>query len=415
MKLWKFVNIGKTGNILVLSLSIALVFAIGAYCIVKKVVQAGLINITNLLIFLLILTGVLLASVLILAGMLNEKYLKEHSFASELKDFKSYLDSLYSASSEVEIYEVMCTFIGRMPYVDKAAVFYRSDILSEGAIWQQVPSAETSICSTSLENCSMAPSRQELSSRNSKGYIAYCSNILPEYKPGCAVCFPVVHADQIQSIVQVYTANEYSFDCTTLFTIESYIEVARPVINSKKTMYILNKKATTDRLTKLYNRNFLDPYLENQIEAANLSNQHISAIMVDLDHFKLVNDTYGHLMGDHILKAFAQLMLKCIRKTDLVARYGGDEFIVILPSTNIKTAEAIAERIRHEVAEAHIPFYDGIEPPSISCSVGVSTYPIFCSSKDALIKTSDIALLEAKQAGRNCMKTYQKEAFTTIS
>lgn len=174
-----------------------------------------------------------------------------------------------------------------------------------------------------------------------------------------------------------------------------------------KLLEILKTQASTDKLTELYNRSYLDPFLESEIASANKLNNQVSMIMVDMDHFKDINDTYGHVLGDHVLTIFAQVVLKCIRKTDVIARYGGDEFIVVLPCTDTDTAHSIAERIRQEVDAAHIPSLDDTVISSISCSVGVSTYPTLCNSKSNLIRTSDHALYEAKHSGRNCTIVYK--------
>lgn len=176
-----------------------------------------------------------------------------------------------------------------------------------------------------------------------------------------------------------------------------------------KLLKILKTQASTDKLTELYNRSYLDPFLESEIASANKLNRQVSMIMVDMDHFKKINDTYGHILGDHVLTIFAQVVLKCIRKTDIIARYGGDEFIVVLPSTDTETAHSVAERIRQEVSDAYIPPLEGVSISSISCSVGVSTYPTLCNSKSTLIRTSDNALYEAKNSGRNCTIVYQRK------
>jgi len=179
--------------------------------------------------------------------------------------------------------------------------------------------------------------------------------------------------------------------------------------HNMKLLEIFKTQASTDKLTELYNRSYLDPFLDNEIASANKLNKKVSMIMVDMDHFKDINDTYGHILGDHVLTIFAQVVLKCIRKTDIIARYGGDEFIVVLPSTDTETAHAIAERIRREVSLTYIPPMDDTAISSISCSVGVSTYPTLCNSKSSLIRTSDNALYEAKNSGRNCTIVYKSK------
>lgn len=184
------------------------------------------------------------------------------------------------------------------------------------------------------------------------------------------------------------------------------VYLANKLEHGRHLVEIFKKQASTDHLTELHNRSYLDPFLESEIAAADKYNNQVSMVMIDMDHFKEINDTYGHIVGDHVLAIFAQLVLKCIRKTDKIARYGGDEFIAVLPSTDTATAHDIAERIRQEVSSAYIPPIDGVTISSISCSVGVSSYPALCDSKSTLFKTSDIALYEAKHSGRNCTIVY---------
>lgn len=179
--------------------------------------------------------------------------------------------------------------------------------------------------------------------------------------------------------------------------------------NRRKAFEAFKEQASMDKLTELYNRSYLDPFLESEINAADKANQPISVIMVDMDHFKDINDTYGHVVGDHVLTIFAQVVLKCIRKTDIIARYGGDEFIVVLPSTDTETARAVADRIRNDVSETYIPPIDEVVISSIHCSVGVSTYPVLCDSKHTLLRTSDLALYKAKNSGRNCTIVYKND------
>jgi diguanylate cyclase (GGDEF)-like protein len=174
-------------------------------------------------------------------------------------------------------------------------------------------------------------------------------------------------------------------------------------------MIKLKEQSSMDRLTELYNRSYLEPFLEGKVDAAKRENQQISVMMVDMDHFKEINDTYGHVVGDTVLVIFAQVILKCLRKTDIIARYGGDEFIVVLPNTDTDTASSVADRIRNEVSETYIPPVDNVLISSIHCSIGISNFPELCDSKNMLIKTSDHALYMAKRSGRNCTKVYKAE------
>jgi len=170
------------------------------------------------------------------------------------------------------------------------------------------------------------------------------------------------------------------------------------------------KQSTSEWLEKINNRSILNPYLEGEISAAKKEGKPISVIMADLDHFREINNTYGHVVGDHILSIFTLSILKCVRKTDIIARYGGDEIIVVLPDTGSETAGQLAEKMREEVSKAYIPPIDGVVISSIHCSIGVSTYPALCNNKDSIISTSEIALYMAKRSGRNCTKVYRGES-----
>ncbi len=158
-----------------------------------------------------------------------------------------------------------------------------------------------------------------------------------------------------------------------------------------------------------FNRSFLDQFLNSEVEAAKAEDKPVSVIMADLDHFKDINSMYGHTVGDHILAIFTQAVLRCMRPTDFIARYGGDQIIIVLPGTDVEDAKSIAEHLREEVSKTYVPPVDGVVISSIYCSTGVSAYPTLSDDKNTLVRTSDLALHLAKQAGRNCTKVYKQE------
>jgi diguanylate cyclase (GGDEF)-like protein len=164
----------------------------------------------------------------------------------------------------------------------------------------------------------------------------------------------------------------------------------------------LKELAVIDPLTGAYNRRFLNENLQHRIEEAKRYDQPFSLIMYDFDHFKKINDTYGHQAGDYVLKEVAQKVTEqvksTIRGTDILARYGGEEFIVILPQTNLEQASVLAERIRKEIEETDFNFNNCSFP--VTVSLGVTEYT---HEKDIeqLIGTVDRALYRAKENGRN--------------
>lgn len=158
--------------------------------------------------------------------------------------------------------------------------------------------------------------------------------------------------------------------------------------------------AVTDGLTGLYNHRFFRQRLEDEFERARRYDLPLSCLIMDIDNFKMVNDTYGHLQGDTILRGIASCSLQTVRKSDIVARYGGEEFVVIMPQTGIEGATAQAERIRREIAQCH---FEGMpENHHVTVSVGVA---IFDSATmldcEALMRVADAALYTAKKEGKN--------------
>lgn len=158
----------------------------------------------------------------------------------------------------------------------------------------------------------------------------------------------------------------------------------------------LEEKASFDFLTKLYNRRKFNTFLEYEISKANRYNeQHLSLLLIDIDYFKNVNDQHGHLVGDYVLKEISKILTVCSRETDIVARWGGEEFVLMLPQTNIEQAFFVAEKLRATI-EKHK--FDYVK--HITCSIGVSQF-YKNEDKDTLFKRVDAALYKAKKAGRN--------------
>lgn len=165
--------------------------------------------------------------------------------------------------------------------------------------------------------------------------------------------------------------------------------------------------AIYDTLTNLYNRRYFEERLEVETQKAFYGGLPLSLIMVDIDHFKRVNDTFGHTEGDKVLYEIALLLKGSVRKKDTVARYGGEEFILILPEAGLGEASMIAERIRRSVENT--PFEIGQAQVNLTVSLGISSYPGHrAKTKEDLIKMADSALYDAKRKGRNQVCIYEK-------
>jgi diguanylate cyclase (GGDEF)-like protein len=161
----------------------------------------------------------------------------------------------------------------------------------------------------------------------------------------------------------------------------------------------------TDGLTQLYNHRFFQERIQEEIKRSDRFRQKLSLMMIDVDDFKRVNDTHGHLVGDRVLREIARVLRGCLREVDVAARYGGDEFAIILPDTDLHQAVEVSERLRRAV-NGH-DFLHGPSPSRLTLSVGVATRaPMSPLSSEGLLKAADEALFRAKREGRNSVAAY---------
>ena len=158
--------------------------------------------------------------------------------------------------------------------------------------------------------------------------------------------------------------------------------------------------AITDALTGLYNRRYMEMHVRSLVEQASSRGKPLTVLVLDIDYFKSINDTHGHDAGDEVLREFALRIRKSIRGSDLACRYGGEEFVVIMPETDVGAATSVAERLRRRIASAPFPFQQGARAVEVTTSVGIAA---LAGSDDAasVIKRADQALFRAKRDGRN--------------
>ncbi len=158
--------------------------------------------------------------------------------------------------------------------------------------------------------------------------------------------------------------------------------------------------AVTDGLTRLYNRHYLDTHLKNLTKQALETNRSLSVVIMDMDHFKAVNDTYGHTVGDEVLQSLAAVIVKTIRSADLAARYGGEEFVVLMPETDAARAYEAAERLRKNIESTPFVVSHPDSPIRKTISIGYATMQPN-DTPQSLLKRADDALYQAKEGGRN--------------
>jgi diguanylate cyclase (GGDEF)-like protein len=179
--------------------------------------------------------------------------------------------------------------------------------------------------------------------------------------------------------------------------------VEQAILNAK-----VSRMATIDDLTGVWNRRHFIEFMEHEFERSRRYNNPLSLLMFDLDNFKNINDTYGHQMGDEILVAFADSVAKNLRSVDFFARFGGEEFVVLLPQTSIKAAEHLADRICKIISQTHISTEQG--ELSFSTSVGVAALQSTDTKPEDIIHRADKSLYYAKSHGRNQVGSIELEA-----
>lgn len=199
-------------------------------------------------------------------------------------------------------------------------------------------------------------------------------------------------------VLSQYVSPSFVIDAQKIL---DYVQNQITIVVDNARMYEAARKlAITDGLTKIYNHRFFQELFEKEYKRSDRYNTVFSLIMMDIDLFKKVNDTYGHLCGDEILKGLSTLIKSCLRSMDVVARYGGEEFAILLPETNGPEALRTAERIRRTVEE--YTFMGNEQGLKITVSQGVATYPCpGVHERFDIIAKADEALYEAKESGRN--------------
>jgi two-component system cell cycle response regulator len=166
-------------------------------------------------------------------------------------------------------------------------------------------------------------------------------------------------------------------------------------------MQMTLEMAITDSLTGLHNRRYFERHLATMVDQATTRGRPLSLLIIDIDHFKAINDTYGHLAGDKVLKEFARRIQSAVRGIDLAGRFGGEEFVVAMPDTHVSVAYLVAERLRSLISAEPFKVGEGLDPIVVTVSIGVGAIESPTDTPMGLLARADAALYQAKRSGRN--------------
>lgn len=223
-------------------------------------------------------------------------------------------------------------------------------------------------------------------------------------------CIPMVMGGSV-GVILSFLAPRKQMDARRkqITLLRKYLDECAPILNSLRLLKLLRNQTLKDPLTQCYNRRFLDDYISQYEPLAKRNKSEIGLLLLDLDLFKVVNDEYGHPTGDQMLKEIVIVIRDQIRESDLLIRFGGEEFLIILLEVkNSGSSEQVAEKIRGAVERHHFRLADGIVLQK-TVSIGVAVFPEDGDSINQTIKFADVALYEAKQTGRNKVVRFKPE------
>src|SRR5581483_5576838 len=227
----------------------------------------------------------------------------------------------------------------------------------------------------------------------------------PEYvnfylETGSRMCIPLVSFGQPLGVLVLDNAEANTFNVHDMQPLESVADICATAIQNAHYVERVKQLAYLDGLTGIFNRRFFELRMVEELDRARRFGAGMAVIMVDIDHFKRLNDEFGHLLGDEVLRQISSIFHQQLRKIDVVCRYGGEEFAILLSQTDPQHALTVAEKLRRMIETWQFP---GVPRP-MTISAGAAAFPDHGGTRDELVRAADAGLYAAKQSGRNCIR-----------
>ena len=222
------------------------------------------------------------------------------------------------------------------------------------------------------------------------------------------MCVPMKTKESTIGCITVYRKDNTAFEDHDLMLLSIFASEAVEAVEKARLMDELKKQATFDSLTGIYNKQAIIEKLKVELDRSKRHNYSLALLFIDLDGFKEFNDDHGHLMGDKLIHDFTTVLRNHSRKIDILGRFGGDEFIIIAPQSDIAGATVLAEKLRQAVEDQGFLSSKVDQVHHTSCSIGIAMFPSHSDNLEGLLEKSDKALYESKRKGRNCVSLWNE-------
>lgn len=337
----------------------------------------------------------------------NDPLHEAKTIINELSDIYKFKKTIELDASKSDVYTRILDILKLKYHIGHFALYEVNNVSSERKL----------IYSTEEKNICF-----EKTNKNAMLCRAYRTNsvtISTEFPNLCQACvsldmdyvcipFPINHDISLVLSITSTQKDEVDLMKKNISSIKHYLEAAKPVIESQILMEKLRDTSLRDGMTGLYNRRFLEEVIDKIMSQAARNKDTYSVLMLDVDFFKMVNDTYGHDIGDKVIVALSKVLKSSIRESDLAIRYGGEEFVVMLHNANEEGTISIATKIHSEFAKLAFEVGNG-EPLRKTISIGIAKFPTDGDTIWKCIKFADTALYEAKETGRNKIVEFRAE------
>jgi diguanylate cyclase (GGDEF)-like protein len=220
---------------------------------------------------------------------------------------------------------------------------------------------------------------------------------------GSFLCLPIICDDEVLGVLNLYRRDINAFDSVE---IELFNKISEQLAFTLKNILLFEhtkELSITDELTGIYNRRYFNQRFERELQRSKRYHHSLSVLMLDIDHFKLYNDVNGHIKGDEVLKKVALILESNLRKADILARFGGEEFVILLPEISKSQARKVADKLRQKIEKASFENEESLPEGKITVSIGLAVYSEDSKEPQKLIQYADKALYTAKTRGRNCV------------